>query len=454
MEKTVNKKPINAKIISCIPYLVVFAVMIFIHIKGYKYFYDDVDVSENMADTLLETLKTLRKTYQGWSSRTLINPLIWIVYRFGRTVWIILDSLIFTYIFKGINYICFKESSLRNTCILMLLMLQFPFYIVTTAGWEVTTMTYVWPAAAAVGACYSIRYYLDNEKISIPRSVLMIVLTLYAANKEELSVMFFVMFGVLLIVSIKDKKILWLCTLQFVIAVISVFFHFFSTGNQTRGEIYSVGLTKVDKFEIGFSTTFFHMFVDFDTFTAGFCVVLAIGTIVLAPKIYQKLVGIIPLAVWIAACIGEEEQFFGLYCRQDWENYFEPADYISAGKYQTFAGWGQLVLILITVLAIAAGILAANKASLQTVLMLSILTGGYAGRMAVGFGERGWLANSRTYTFFYLGMIIVEAILLDKILDKVKTRKKDIVIYIVIGITILQFFINVIMLGIVDIGLE
>ena len=78
MEKTVNKKPINAKIISRIPYLVVFAVMIFIHIKGYKYFYDDVDVSENMADTLLETLKTLRKTYQGWSSRTLINPLIWI----------------------------------------------------------------------------------------------------------------------------------------------------------------------------------------------------------------------------------------------------------------------------------------------------------------------------------------------------------------------------------------
>ena len=442
------------KIRNNLPYLFVFTLMIFIHAKGYEFFYDDVDVANGQADTLIQQIKMLRKTYLGWSSRTLINPLIWIVFRFGKTVWIVLDSLLYTFIFKGINYICFKENSFRNTCILMLLMLQFPFYIVTTAGWIVTTMTYIWPAAAAIGACYSIRYYLDEKKVSIIKSVFIVLLTVFATNKEELSIMLFIVFGVLLIISIKEKRYSVLCILQLITAFVSAISHFCSKGNQLRGETYSIGLTTIDKFEIGFSSTFFHMFVDFDTFSAAFCIILAIAVIVLADKTYQKLLGIIPIAVWITACFGEEKQLFGLYCREDWTYYFEPFDYVSNGKYLHLVVWGQLILLLITVGCVVSCVITANKMSITTVLMISVLVGGYCGRMVAGFGEHGWMAYSRTYTFFYLGMIMVLAVLLDKVFNKLQARKKDIVMYIIIGITLLQFFINLIMLGIVDIGLE
>lgn len=440
------------KVKTYIPYILFFGFMVFLHVKGYKLVYDDIIVSDGQKDTFIEQLKMLRSTYKDWSSRVLINPLIWIVYRFGKIVWIILDSLIFTLIFKGINYLCFNEQNIRNTYILMLLMLQFPLDIVTTAGWVVTTITYLWPAAAAVWACCSIRYYLDDEKVSVPKFILFVLLTIFATNKEEVSVMLFIIFGTLIVISLNNKKISFICVLQFVFSFGSLLFHLMYQGNQTRSNTYSIDLTTIDKLEIGFSSTFFHMFIDFDTFTAGFCLMLALMLTVSADKLLKKIIGWIPFFVWVLACFGEEKQLWGLYVREDYRDPVYPADYLTNGKYLSFAAWGQLLLFVLVVTVIIASVICINKISVETIILIAVLTGGYCGRMVVGFGEHGWLPYSRTYTFFYFGMIVILYILLDKVIDRLQGKKKEAFIYMIIGVTILELFINIITLGIVDIG--
>lgn len=74
--------------------------------------------------------------------------------------------------------------------------------------------------------------------------------------------------------------------------------------------------------------------------------------------------------------------------------------------------------------------------------------------MTAGFCELGWMPLSRTFTFFYFVMVVIIILIAYECMNKLKARKRDAFIGLLIGIAMLSVAINIIMLGIVDLGLD
>lgn len=436
-----------------LPYIIFGIVMIFYHVAGYEVLYDDIIVADKMPDTFSELISNIDVlTYENWSSRVLINPLIWIVSYFGVPVWMVLDILVMLFIFWGINRLLFKGKDI--TYITLLVLLIFPFYIDVTVGWVVTTMTYLWPLAAIIAACFTIRNYFDGKRTGIFQAVISIILTLYATNKEELSVMMFVIFLTMFVMSVKEQKISYVFLVQWLVSAGELVFHLTSRDNQARAVSKDISLSVLDKVELGFSGTIIHLFDNFSFMTLWLCVFLVAGVCILSKKVSHILISVIPLAVWIINCFGEDKQLFGLYDRNMYCFEFAGPLFVSEGKYNSLSSWISLIVAIILIVCITASVVFIFGKDKKTILLVSLLAGGFGGRMTAGFGELGWMPLSRTFTFFYFAMVVIIMLIAYECINKLKARKQDAFIGLLIGIAMLSVAINIIMLGIVDLGLE
>lgn len=436
-----------------LPYIIFGIVMIFYHVAGYEVLYDDIIVADNMPDTFSELISNIDVlTYENWSSRVLVNPLIWIVSYFGVPVWMVLDILVMLFIFWGINRLLFKGKDI--TYITLLVLLTFPFYIDVTVGWVVTTMTYLWPLAAVIAACFTIRNYFGGKRTGTLQAIISIILTLYATNKEELSVMMFVVFLTVFVMSVKEKKISYVFLMQWLVSAGELVFHLTSKDNQARAVSKGISFSVLDKVELGFSGTIIHLFDNFSFMTLWLCVFLVIGVCILSKRISHILISIIPLAVWIINCFGEEKQLFGLYDREIYSFEFSGPLFVSEGKYNSLSSWLSLIVAVVLIVCITASVVFIFGRDKKTVLLVSLLAGGFCGRMTAGFSELGWMPLSRTFTFFYFAMVVIILLIAYECINKLKARKQDAFIGLLIGIAMLSVAINIIMLGIVDLGLE
>ena len=438
-----------------LPYIIYGIVMIFYHVAGYEVLYDDIIVADNMPDTFSELISNIDLlTYENWSSRVLVNPLIWIVSFFGVPVWMVLDILVMLFIFWGINRLLLKGKDIKFAYITLLVLLAFPFYIDVTVGWVVTTMTYLWPLAAIIGACFTIRNYFDGKRTGGFQAVISVILTLYATNKEELSVMMFVVFLTMLVISVKEKKISYVFLMQWLVSAGELVFHLTSRDNQARAVSKGINFSFLDKIELGFSGAIIHLFDDFSFMTLWLCLFLVIGVCIISKKISYILISVIPLAVWIINCFGEEKQLFGLYDREIYSFEFAGPLVVSEGKYNGLSPWLSLLVAIILIACITASVVFIFGKDKKTILLVSLLAGGFGGRMTAGFSELGWMPLSRTFTFFYFAMVIIIMLIADECINKLKARKQDAFIGLLIGIAMLSVAINIIMLGIVDLGLD
>lgn len=445
-----------------LPYIIFGIVMIFYHVAGYEVLYDDIIVADKMPDTFSKLISNIDVlAYENWSSRVLINPLIWIVSFFGVHVWMVLNIFVMLFIFWGINRLLLKGKDVKFTYITLLVLLCFPFYIDVTVGWVVTTMTYLWPLAAVIAACFPIRNYFDGRKTGILQAVISIFLTLYATNKEELSVMMFVIFLTMFVMSVKEKKLSYVFLMQWLVSAGALVFHLMSGDNQARAGSRGGSLSVIDKAELGFSATIIHLFDNFSFMTLWLCVFLFLGVCIMYSKYNKKLykfisiiISGIPLAVWIMNCFGEERQLFGLFDRYIYSFEFTGPPFVSEGKYNSLFPWISLLAAVILIACVTASLVFIFGRNKKTILFVSLLAGGFGGRMTAGFCELGWMPLSRTFTFFYFAMIIIILLIVYECINKLKARKRDAFIGLLIGIAMLSVAINIIMLGIVDLGLE
>lgn len=436
-----------------LPYIIYGIVMIFYHVAGYEALEDDIMVADKMPGAFSELISNIDVlAYENWSSRVLINPLIWIVSFFGVPVWLVLDILVMLFIFWSINRLLFQGKNI--TYITLLVLLFFPFYIEITAGWVVTTMTYLWPLAAVLAASFTIRNYFDGKRTGILQAVLSVLLTLYATNKEELSVMMFVVFLTMFVMSVKEKKISYVFLMQWLVSAGEMVFHMISGNNQARAVSLGGNFLVLDKVELGFSSTIIHLFDNFSFMTLWLCIFLVIGVCIMSKRISHILISVIPLAVWVINCFGEDKQFFGLYDRNPYILGYTSPLFVSEGKYSSLSPWLALLVAIILIVCITVSVVFVFGKNKKTILLVSLLAGGFGGRITAGFCEMGWLPLSRTFTFFYFAMIIIIMLIAYECINKLKARKQDAFIGLLIGIAMLSVAINIILLGIVDLGLD
>ena len=394
-EKLLKIKSFGVKIA---PYLIYFAIILFYHICGYQMDSDDRYVTSVLSPSLKEELPGLMKrSCEGWSSRVLINPLIWILLHLDIRVWGALDILVLMLGFWCLLQLCNpNRMNVNNNMIILGIVLLFPFDNFQEVGWVVTSVSYAWPLVAAMLACMTVKHFFEHRKNSWWLAVPMCLLTAFAVNKEELSATLAIIFLYTVYLSVRERRPDGVIYIQTAISVFSIFFHLFNAGNQGRSSVFTeeTHMTSVDKLCMGFTSTLHHLFFDEERnyFFLCMCILICIVTCMVQTKKWVKTISVIPLLLCMVSMIT------GVFSK--------------AVECDTWRNPQLILPVVLAVLGVTCILICMyqilqDKQNFLTVFML--LLAGFVGRMTVGFSGIGLSAFIRTYTFLYyiiLGVVV------------------------------------------------
>ncbi|MCM1286833.1 MAG: hypothetical protein NC240_00880 [Clostridium sp.] len=442
------KKILKKPYVPYILYGLIFGAFLFL---GYEMFGDDIHVRENLMPSLLDELENLSRSYTDWSSRIFINPPIWVMMHFPVWVWGCITTLLAVYIFWGIDRLLFKNEDRKDTRVLLLLLLLLPMEAFYDVGYVVTTMTYIWPLAAAICSFFSIRRFADGKRITWYHSLFLCLCTMYAANKEELSVMLFIIFGTAFIISLKAKKPNITILLQMVIAAASILFHMLSGGNTERYHFANpYNDSFFDKLEIGLTQTPLRLFLKYDYMCLAFSAILMCIIFLKYKNVLVRAVSIIPVAAWIFGAIG------GLILS---DGNIDVAAYdtslfcyglsISRGKYTHPMAWIMLFASILVMLALVYTVMKCAPDKKTALPSFLLLASAYGGRATTGFANSGWGLYARTYLFMYYVFIIIMAVYIQAVRKELSEKKETILIRCLVIFAVLGAFKNIVTLGII-----
>lgn len=442
------KKIFKKKYAPYIIYGLIFGTFILV---GYELFGDDINVREKLMPGFIEELESLSRSYAGWSSRVFINPPIWVIMHFPIWVWGSITTFLAVYIFWGIDRLLFKNEDMKTAYVTLMLFVLLPMEAFCDVGWVVTSMTYIWPFAAAICSCFSIKWFIDGKKIKWYHSFFLFLCTIYATNKEELSVMLFLIFGTFFIMSAKAKKLNITILVQTVISAGSLSFHMLSGGNAERYQtIGKYNDTFYDKLEIGLTQTPLKLFLKSDYMCLAFCSILMLIIFIKYKSVLVRAISVIPVAAWIFG-------FFGALVLSDGNINATAYDTqlfcyglsISRGKYTHPMAWIMLLCSIIIMLALVYAAMKCAPDKKTALFSFLLLAAAYGGRATTGFANSGWGLYARTYIFMYYVFVILMAVYIQAIIQELPDKKINVIMRCLVIFALVGVLKNIVTLGII-----
>lgn len=433
-----NENKITLKRI--IPFALFGLYVLLIHVFGYELIGDDGVVCSALKPTLLEEFSVLERSYVGWSSRILINPIIWILYHFDIKVWGMANILIICIIFVLVKKLSGVCGHYTEDKIVLFVMLMFPYEVLCDTGWVSTSVSYFWPLAAGLFSCMPIVRYLDGKKTNIIYSFFVCISTVFATNKEELSLTLLIVFLYFVCLTVKNKKIQPLFVIQFFIALTSVLYHLQYTGNDARYDFFSMGLelSVFEKGIVGFVSTINHLFYGYDYLFICFSVIVSTLMFFIEKKWIYRFISLIPTMICIVSIVVGLNLSGGLIDSKALNKYVFPVrvEINNFQKYDYNKVILPLVISIVGLCCLAIGIYRIIRNITQYLSILIILAAGFIGRMTVGFSGNGYGDYARTYIIFYYVLIVSLIFLFNCVKQEItkKDMKKIDILCIVLSI--------------------
>lgn len=395
--------------------------------------YDDAWFIEQVTNELdPETNQVIEHTiidfiterYSSWSSRVIIEFTLCLVLKTSKYMWILLECLMVTLVGYSISKIFTKEDNKQNNLMLVSMILIYPYTIMHQAGWAATTINYMWPLAMCLFALIPIKKIWNSEKISVWEYPLYTLALLFAGNQEQTSailVCLYLIFTVIMIV--RDKKVKPYMIFQSIVAIASIVFILTCPGNYVRQEdemrrFIDFGmLTFLDKFVLGFTSTFGEIIANQDIVYTLLTVLLAIyvftnykeklyRVVVLVPVISMLVLG--HLSSITFSMFPELETFYELITVKDVILTVENCNEL----YYTF----PIIFAFANFICIGMSLLLLSKKYSHNLPVLIYLAG-LASRIIIAFSPTVFVSKTRTMIFFDFAMIIISYIIW-QLLDK------------------------------------
>lgn len=195
-----NKKLIFVE--NCLPFIV-FAIWItlmhFVAIMGTG---DDAWFFKISHDANFNLIKWLESRYMTWSSRTLIEASLVISVSLPRICWRIADSAILILCMVMISKLFVRRNKFNNI-FLGLLYLSLDYFALITAGWQATTINYLWPMAALFVSVYPMAKWIREEQIRPYEYIIYALANIYAVFSEQACVILIILYVSIGIYSLK-----------------------------------------------------------------------------------------------------------------------------------------------------------------------------------------------------------------------------------------------------------
>lgn len=401
----------------------------------------DPETNEIIEHTIIDFVTN---RYYTWSSRVIIEFTLCLVLKISKYLWILLEVLMVTLIGYSISKIFTKDNNKQNNLMLISMILIYPYTIMYQTGWASTTINYMWPLATGLFALIPIKKIWNNEKISFWEYPLYTISLLFAGNQEQSSailVCFYLIFTI--IITVRDKKVKPYMIFQSILILASIIFILSCPGNYVRQQdemrrfIDFEMLTFLDKFVLGFTSTFGEIIKNQDLVYTLLTALLAIYVFSNYKEKLYRIVALVPLISILAlghlspitfGIFPELETFYELITVEDVILTVENCNEL----YYTL----PIIFAFANFICIGMSILLLTKKYSHN-LPLLIYLAGLASRIIIAFSPTVFVSQTRTMIFLDFAMIIISYIIW-QMLDK-KDKKVNFVSTCINIMAVLQY---------------
>ena len=286
-----------------IVFIIIESVMIFLVNPIYR---DDTYFSKllNEGKTIIDI--TIYR-YNTWTSRSIIEAVLIFISSKPRIVWQIIQIFMTWVLAYSISRI-FTESKNRKieNILIFSLILTYPMFNFSAAGWEATSINYVWPMALGIFSFIFIKKVFEKSKISLIEYILYSISIVFACNMEQMCI---VILGIYIIYTLIycfiNKKIHPFFIIQILISILSLIFIFTCKGNFVRQQSEMIryleypNLSLFDKLGMTFTTTM-NDYLNWSAFPISIlCIVLPIYICSNYKEKAVRIISLIPAMILI-----------------------------------------------------------------------------------------------------------------------------------------------------------
>lgn len=401
--------------LSCVIYVLIF-LTIFLFCQKVPLMGDDaidkIDISKY--HTFSGFLSFINYKYMTWSSRWIINYIMFLVIKLPRIVFSIITALLTVISVYLMAKIASRHFNDPIKCLLLIVLVcgELPFVYFSTAGWMATTTTYYFPLALCI-----IGISLLILKENIFWQSLAFISLCYSFNNEELMAQAIIIILVVIISKhmhiITNCKKIWVPGLAVLLNLINCLL---CPGNSLRVASETktwfpnfTDLSLFNKIDIGIYTTAQHYLFGFNIPLILFCIVLAIATFKQNASYKVKFVSLLPL---ITIGFGNACYYLANHVKKGLTFFI----FNKEGLFYHFplywkAALFQYTLILIFIISITYSLIKLEVDKQWMILEVALMFSALISRTAIGLSPTSYVSATRTFTFLSFTFLVLTLII-------------------------------------------
>lgn len=427
----------------------------FIYFANYN---DDAYYTKKFNElSLIEVFKHFNSKLETWSSRYLVEYTIALFYSVLNRFWFaILDVFILILFLYSFIKLIYENVKIESAYFLTGISLLFPIIIMSSAGWLVTTINFLWPASFALYSSLLLKNIILDKYISKYQLVFGILAFIYAVNAEQMSAVLTVITALLFFYSIYKKQNIKLISFMFIISTVHLLYHLLCPGNTSRAKVemrwfpdYDM-ITFVEKIELGFMQIAANMFYAPNLMYLILCLLVFIIIYKKYNDFWVRFLSSVPLAVILIF------GFFNKFISSIYNNFnlipslkgFAIGDkytgIVSFDNFSAVTSYVPVMLAVISVLFLAAAIYycLCFKSKLLSLFMSLIYLLGIGAGSIIGFSPTVYVSHYRTHTIVYLCLMVVIGFIYSKNEDTMDSKSKTVLKTVLLIAVILSLIIQ------------
>ncbi len=392
-------------------YFVLFFVLLLFHLQLTLSTGDDVANSTILQEYNL--FVRLQESYETWSSRQLIDALMYIICGLPQMVWRVLNPLVITIgVWCSIRLLQLERDA-RAVRFICLLVLCYEWSVLVSAGWITTTLSYVWPLVAALVAMQPYADMIRGKKTPLWAMLLTLPLLLYAGNMEQVLVVVTICL-VCAVVSlmVQKKERPWLLLAQMHICFANFLYIATCPGAQVRVASESsvwfkdFGMRSIwQKIELGLANGFSHLMYQGHYLFFLLCFMLLLCIWKNYANVIYRALACFPFAVVLV--LGVFGDFLQKYIPQltFFENALTTTGMITVQTAGTPKRYLSFLLLCFVFSAVLVCLYLALGHTRDALVGIILLCAGFASYATMGFTPSIWASGTRTAFFVSLSVL-------------------------------------------------
>ena len=372
----------------------------------------------------------LRYHYETWSSRLVVEAVLYPFVMLSPWVWRIVNILMILLLIWNVgDMFSINGERMSAQIIFFVLMWVVPFFSLYSAGWIITTAFYLWTLTLGLVSLRPLMHFYRDESNSLWEKLLCPICLIYASNMELMAAIILGTYICFTFYFVYKKKKAGLYNIfMIVLSVSSVCFSLLCPGNDNRNleEIRNYfpefpGMSLMSKAAMGFIETGHY-------YLAGgherVCHVFSLMSLVLLvtylainhkkPVTRKRVFGTLVSAVPFVSYLSFAYFFDFLLYKVNIPRFRNLFAVLSANRQVAGQGYFselevavQIAVYIIVLLFTALTVYLIHGASMETLFQLFILAVGFASRLIMGFSPTLYASGDRTALFCSAAMLIV-----------------------------------------------